>query len=87
MRRFIRETAFNIARQDVSLFIKEHEAEILHIFRQEMERIDEELPEERLFIDIKMVPLGEVILKAAMQTICRFLEEGPEQLNQAQSPE
>jgi hypothetical protein len=81
MRRFIRETAFKMARQDVSLFLKDHEAHILYIFRQEMERIDEELPEERLFIDIKMVPLGEVILKAALKTICRFLEEGPEQLS------
>jgi uncharacterized protein YuzE len=76
-----------MTRHDVSAFIKEHEAEILYVFREEMQRIDDELPEERLFIDIKMVPLGEVILRAALQTICRFLEEGPNLADPSRSSE
>jgi hypothetical protein len=75
MRRTIREVAFNLARRDVALFLADHEEELLAIFREEMYKLDEEIPEERLFIDIKMVPLGEAILKSALHTISRFLLE------------
>jgi hypothetical protein len=77
MRRTIREVAFNVARRDVALFLADHEEELLAIFREEMHKLDEEIPEERLFIDLKMVPLGEAILKSALQTITRFFERRP----------
>jgi len=75
IRRIIRETFFHFARNDFALFLKEHEEEILGIFREEMKRLDDEIPEENFFIDIKMVPLGETILKAALISIRRFLTE------------
>ncbi len=73
MRRILRETAFNLARQDLALFLQEHEEQLLQIFREEMFKLDESLPDERVFIDIKMVPLGEAIVKSALTAICRFL--------------
>jgi hypothetical protein len=75
MRRFIRETAFRIARPDLVRFIEDHEEELLRIFREEMERLDERLPEEQMFIDIRMVPLGEELLHAVLVTLKRFLQE------------
>jgi hypothetical protein len=33
------------------------------------------MPEEKLFIDIHMVPLGEELLKAGLSTVRRFLRE------------
>lgn len=75
IRRFIRESAFNLARQDLAMFLEDHEDDLIHIFREEMQNLDDELPEERLFIDIKLVPLGEMILKAALRAITRFLTE------------
>jgi len=54
-------------------FLEEHEDDLLCIFREEMEKLDERLPEERLFIDIRMVPLGEELLRAVMATLKRFL--------------
>jgi len=75
MRRIIRETAFHLARRDLALFLEEHEEDLLKIFREEIHLLDEEIPEERLFIDIKMVPLGEAILKSALKAIRRFLTE------------
>jgi hypothetical protein len=75
MRRSIRETAFRLARRDLAMFLRDHEEELLHIFREEMERLDDEFPEEGLFIDIKMVPLGEVVLRAALRAMTRFLTE------------
>jgi hypothetical protein len=71
----MRESAFRLARHDVAAFLKDHEDEILEVFRQEMAALDEEIPEENLFIDIKMVPLGEAILKAALHGIERFLTD------------
>jgi hypothetical protein len=75
MKRFIRQAAFRLARHDLALFLEEHEDRLLQIFREEMKQLDETIPEERLFIDIKMVPLGEMILKAALKALRRFLTE------------
>lgn len=75
VRQLIRESAFRVARQDLALFLQDHEDHLLAIFREEMARLDDEIPEENLFIDIKMVPLGEAILKSALRAITRFLTE------------
>ena len=75
MRRFVRETAFRLARRDLLRFIEDHEEDLLHIFREEMGKLDERLPEERMFIDIRMVPLGEELLRAVLATMRRFLQE------------
>jgi len=78
LRRLLRESAFQMARRDVAYFLTDHEADLLRVFREEMQRLDDEIPEEALFIDIKMVPLGEMMLKAALRTMSRFLlETGP----------
>ena len=75
MRRLIRESAFKLARRDLALFLEEHEEELLQAFREEIQRVDDEIPEERIFIDIKMAPLGEVLLKAGLKALCRFLRD------------
>ena len=75
VRQLIRESAFRVARHDLALFIRDHEDHLMAIFREEMSRLDDEIPEENLFIDIKMAPLGEAILKSALRAITRFLTE------------
>jgi len=75
MRRFVRETAFRLARRDLLRFIEHHEEELLHIFREEMQKLDRRLPEEQMFIDIRMVPLGEELLRAVLATLKRFMQE------------
>jgi hypothetical protein len=75
MRRLIRNTVFNLIRADVVQFLEDHEQEMLEIFRQEMKKLDDELPEESLFIDIKIVPLGEEIMRAALGAIKRVMLE------------
>jgi hypothetical protein len=73
LRRSMRETAFQLARRDLAMFLKDHEEELIHIFREELQNLDGAIPEENLFIDIKMVPLGEMILRSALRAISRFL--------------
>jgi hypothetical protein len=75
MRHFVSETAFRLARRDLLHFLEDHEDDLLRIFREEMVRLDERLPEEQMFIDIRMVPLGEELLKAVLATLKRFMQE------------
>lgn len=73
--RTIRNTVFKMARHDLAEFLVDHEQELFHIFREELQRLDDDLPDERLFIDIKVVPLGELIMKAVLNAMQRFLTE------------
>ena len=71
----MRKVAFNLVRQDLAMFLEEHEQELLHIFREEIQRLDDEIPEEATFIDIRMVPLGETVMLAVLRALNRFLTE------------
>jgi len=55
------------------MFLADHEEELIQIFREEIQNLDDAIPEENLFIDIKMVPLGEVILRSVLRALSRFL--------------
>jgi len=71
MRRLIRDNFLRLAKGDLLSFLEEHEDELLQIFREEISSLDRRLPEEQLFIDIRMAPLGEELLRA----VKRFLRE------------
>ncbi|MBN1873105.1 MAG: hypothetical protein JXA33_02670 [Anaerolineae bacterium] len=75
IRRILRESTFELARHDLALFLKDHQEDLLHIFREELQRLDDEIPEEQVFIDIDMVGMGEMILKAVLKAVDRFLIE------------
>ena len=75
MRRIIREVAFQLVRHDLARFLEDHEEDMIKIFHEEIQKLDDEIDEESMFIDIKMVPLGEVVLKASLRAVRRFLVE------------
>jgi len=87
MRRMIREAAFRIAREDLARFIHDHEEELLAIFREELQALDDRLPEEQVFIDIRMVALGEELMCAALQTIRRFLKDPDQAVTESEDRE
>jgi hypothetical protein len=76
--RAVRESAFNLARRDLAIFLEEHEDDLVAIFREEMQRLDDDLPEEAVFIDLNLVGIGDMILKATLHAIRRFLLEVPD---------
>jgi hypothetical protein len=76
IRRTLRDAAFRLARKDLADFLEEHEQELLRIFREEIHQLDEDIPEENLFIDIRMVPLGEALIGTTLRALRRFLREG-----------
>ncbi|MBD3375993.1 hypothetical protein GF406_13235 [candidate division KSB1 bacterium] len=78
MRKFIRNAAFRFARHDLLQFIQQHENELLEIFREEMHKFDQRLPEEKALIDINMVGLGDEMMRAVLSTLKRFLGGEPE---------
>jgi hypothetical protein len=79
----VRDSAFNLARRDLAVFLEEHEADLVAIFREEMQHLDDELPEEAVFIDLDLVGIGDMILKATLHALRRFLLEVPEKPHRA----
>ena len=77
LRKAIRESAFKLAREDLAIFLEEHEEDLLTVFREEMQKLDDELPEEAMFIDLNLVGLGDVMVKAVLRALRRFLTEEP----------
>jgi hypothetical protein len=76
----VRESAFNLARRDLATFLEEHEDRLRVIFHEEIQKLDNHIPEEDFFIDINMVGIGDLILTAALHAIRRFLLEVPDKL-------
>ena len=75
LRKAMRESAFQLARHDLAQFLRDHEEELMAAFQEEMEALDERIPEEGMYIDIKIVALGDAILKAAIDGLVRFLSD------------
>ena len=75
MRNSIRNSLFRLARKDVIDFLNDHVEDLLQIFREELKAVDDRIPEENLFIDIRMVPLGEELMIAVLRALKRFMQE------------
>ena len=75
MRNKIRNSLFRLARKDVIDFLDDHEEDLLQIFREELQNVDDRMPEEKLFIDIHMVSLGEELMIAVLHALKRFMRE------------
>jgi hypothetical protein len=75
MRNRFRNSLFRLARKDVIDFLNDHEEDLLQIFREELKAVDDRIPEENLFIDIRMVPLGEELMVAVLRALKRFMQE------------
>ncbi|HRR25634.1 MAG TPA: hypothetical protein P5568_06945 [Acidobacteriota bacterium] len=75
IQRRVRRRALRLAKAELARFIDENEEQLLRLFREELQRLDDSIPEEQVFIDIKMVPLGDAILRACLNALRRFLRE------------
>ena len=75
MHRVLRNSLFRLAKDDVREFIAENEEHLIQIFCEELDRVDERVEEERVFIDINMAALGEELMKGVFAALYRFLEE------------
>lgn len=75
MHRVLRNTLFRLATDDVREFIAENEERLIQIFCQELDRIDDRMKEEQVFIDINMAALGQELMKGVFAALYRFLDE------------
>ena len=72
--RFFRDRLFRLAKEDVLNFLDDNQEEFIRLLREEMEKVDERMPEEQMFIDIHMAALGEELLRSVFTVIKRFVE-------------
>jgi hypothetical protein len=75
MHRVLRNSLFRLAKDDVREFIAENEEHLIRIFCEELDRVDERVEEERVFIDINMAALGEELMRGVFAALYRFLDE------------
>ena len=75
MHRVLRNSLFRLAKDDVREFIAENEEHLIRIFCEELDRVDERVEEERVFIDINMAALGEELMKGVFAALYRFMDE------------
>jgi hypothetical protein len=75
MHHVLRNTLFRLAKDDVREFIAENEERLLQIFCEELDKVDERIEEERVFIDIHMEALGKELMKGVFAALYRFLDE------------
>jgi hypothetical protein len=75
MHRVLRNTLFRLAKDDVREFIAENEERLIQLFCEELDKVDDRLEEERVFIDIHMAALGEELMKGVFAALYRFLDE------------
>ena len=71
--RVFRDTLIRLTKEDILRLIDDNQEELIRYFREEIDKLDERIPEEKIFIDIKMAALGEELLKAALGAIKRFV--------------
>lgn len=75
MPRLVRNSLFRLAKDDVLEFLAENEDALIHYVREELDHVDEHLPEEQMFIDIKMGALGETLMRSVLAALVRFMED------------
>ncbi len=75
MRQFVRDLVIKMIRDDLIHFLDEREDDLIAIFREEMQVVDDRVPDEQTFVDLRMAPMGEEILRGVLQTLRRFLKE------------
>jgi len=73
--RLVRNSLLRLAKDDILEFIAENEDTLVHYVREELDRVDERLPEEQMFIDIKMGALGEELVRAVLAAMVRFIKD------------
>jgi len=73
--RLVRNSLLRLAKDDILEFIAENEDTLIHYVREELDRVDERLPEEQMFIDIKVGALGEELTRAVLAAMVRFIED------------
>ena len=75
MREKVRNSLVRLASNDIVEFLEDHEDELREIFREELQALDDSLDEERMFIDIRMVALGDALMISVLRALKKFIRE------------
>ena len=72
--KFLRDSLIRLTKEDILRFMDDNQEELIRYFRNELEKLDERMPEEQLFIDIRMAALGEELFCAVFSAIRQFVK-------------
>ncbi|HIE29794.1 TPA: hypothetical protein EYP66_21200 [Candidatus Poribacteria bacterium] len=72
--KFLRDSLIRLTKEEILRFIDDNQEELIHYFCNELEKLDERMPEEQLFIDIRMAALGEELFRAVFSAIRQFVK-------------
>jgi hypothetical protein len=71
---FLRDTLIRLTKEDILRFMDDNQEELIRYCRNELEKLDECMPEEQLFIDIRMALLGEELFRAMFSALRQFVK-------------
>jgi Flp pilus assembly CpaF family ATPase len=72
---YIRDVIVRLLRNDVINFIDAHEEDLIRIFREEMQAVDDRVEDEKTFVDLRLAVMGEELLRGVLQALRRFMRE------------
>ncbi|MBM3240587.1 hypothetical protein FJZ31_30250 [Candidatus Poribacteria bacterium] len=72
--KFLRDGLIRLTKEDILRFMDENQEDLIRYFHDELEKLDKRMPEEHLFIDIRMAALGEELFRAIFSAIRQFVK-------------
>jgi hypothetical protein len=72
---YIRDVIVRLVRNDLINFLSDHEEDLMQIFREEMQAVDDRVADEETFVDLRLGYMGEELLRGVLKALRRFLRE------------
>lgn len=75
MRKQIREIVIRMIKDDLVKFISDHEEDLIRIFKEELQVVDDRVDDEKTFVDLRLAYMGEELMRGVLQALRRFFKE------------
>ncbi len=75
IRKQIREIVIRMVKDDLVKFIHDHEEDLIRIFKEELQVVDDRVDDEKTFVDLRLAYMGEELMRGVLQALRRFFKE------------
>lgn len=62
-------------KDDLVKFISDHEEDLIRIFKEELQVVDDRVDDEKTFVDLRLAYMGEELMRGVLQALRRFFKE------------
>lgn len=73
--RLVRNSLLRLAKDDILEFLAENDDALIQYVREELDNVDERMPDEQIFVDIRVAALGEEMVRAVLTALVHFIED------------